>query len=758
MTTLRVVSCSVLLAVALHLSAAEPTVRDVNVRGLQTNGTTTITITGDDLGKAPKLLLPFAAKQTLKAGNTDKKADFEVALKDATPGLHHLRVVTEGGVSLPIVIGVDALPQKPFVAKIESLPVALHGSLTGSTVLEASFTGKAGQKITVEVETQRVGSKLRPIVHLYNAKKVQLAWAWGVAALDGDTRLSATPPADGTYTVTLHDAEYAGQAPGFFRLKIGTFDFVDQVFPQVVTKQTKSVELLGSTSAKVDLAITSGPVIPLEWPKTGTWTGPRPFVELSTRQEFVEPSAPGKALELPAGRVGVSGKLSTPGEEDKFRVAVEPKTKVRFAVFAERIGSPLDAGLVIRNEAGAVLAQVEDSPNTLDPVLDFIVPDKVTAVVVSVVDAQSRGGPNGVYRLTIDPLREEGAGDFRLTTPLQRLNLPAGGRAVVPVFIERRGFARKITISATGLPPGAKLEGTVIPAHADRTLITITTPAAIPAGFISWTGHAGIETHPVYIQGHPLERLQPWLASEFAIAPTDAKVADFSIDWKNLPADAKLTPGGKLSLPVKLTRTDAASPVRLTLLTSQAPQLVNNQPNPARAIRVERPTELAAKVNEGEVPVLVPPELTVDAYQTAVLAELLSPDRQRVLASAVTPVRKLLVALPVAVKLDDTQFDAALDPKTNATVDVSGSVERLNGFAGDVAITLTGLPAGVPVPAAITVKAGDTDFAFKLTIPPTTPISETKIKLSATAIDPKQPNVRVKGRDVEAVLKVIPPK
>ena len=168
--------------------------RPLPCRGLQTNGKTTITVSGDDLGKSPKFFLPFPAKQTLKPGNTEKKAEFEVELKDATPGFHHLRVVTDGGVSLPFVIGVDALAQKPFAAKVESLPVALHGTLTGATVLETSFTGKAGQKLTVEVEAQRVGSKLRPVVHLYNAKKLQLAWAWGTPALGGDTRLDRDAP------------------------------------------------------------------------------------------------------------------------------------------------------------------------------------------------------------------------------------------------------------------------------------------------------------------------------------------------------------------------------------------------------------------------------------------------------------------------------------------------------------------------------------------------------------------------------------
>src|SRR5262245_23477583 len=181
----RFLAVLVFLLAALRLTAAEPTVRDVNVRGLKTNGTTTITVSGDELGKAPKLLLPFAAKQTLKTGNTDKQAVFDVTLESATPGLHHLRVITEGGVSLPVVIGVDAMEQKPFAAKIDALPVALHGTLTGATVLETTFTGKTGQKLIVEVEAERIGSKLKPVVHLYNAKKLQLEWAWGTPALHG---------------------------------------------------------------------------------------------------------------------------------------------------------------------------------------------------------------------------------------------------------------------------------------------------------------------------------------------------------------------------------------------------------------------------------------------------------------------------------------------------------------------------------------------------------------------------------------------
>ena len=74
-------------------------------------------------------------------------------------------------------------------------------------------------------------------------------------------------------------------------------------------------------------------------------------------------------------------------------------------MFAERYGSPLDAALVVRNEQGTELARVEDSPGTLDPILEYTVPATVTAVVVGVVDSQGRGGPGAVYRLVVEPAR-----------------------------------------------------------------------------------------------------------------------------------------------------------------------------------------------------------------------------------------------------------------------------------------------------------------------------------------------------------------
>lgn len=741
------------------LLAVEPAIRNVNLRGIQIGGTTTLVIDGDDFGKTPTLLLGTKAKSTLKPAGTDKQASFDIAVDaDAVPGYCHLRVVTEGGVSLPVVLGVDRMPQKPVAATVDALPVALHGAVAGSTSVETKFTGKAGQKVLVEVEAARIGSKLRPVVHLTNPKKLQLAWAWATPALFGDARLEAILPEEGAYTVSVHDAEYAAPAPGFFRLKIGQWNYVDQVFPPAVSAGASvAIEMFGrpvQPQEKLQAPPKAG-FVPFAFPKSDM-SGPQPFVAVNTQPEYVE--QPGKLQEIPLGACGISGKLSTPYEEDRYRIAVTPGVKVRFEVFAERIGSPIDTALVIRNEKGDQLLRVEDAPGTLDPVLEYVVPEKTTAVIVGVAETSGRGGPQGIYRLTVEPQGSPSAKpDFRLTTPAQRVVLPAGGRSIVPVTVVRRGFLGKIDLAIPGLPPGVRIEGATIPDNADGALVTIerTGDASALAVVNAWTGSGGGESRAVMVKGHPLEHLQPWLATEIAVAPSSLKAADFQVDWEKLPADAGLVPGMKLTLPVKIARTNPKTSVKLTLLTSQTVPLVNNQPDPNKTIRQEKPIELGEKAPTGEVVAIVPVDLPSPVYDIALQAELLASDKKPQ-AVTYTPVRRMAVRLPlVAVLEGPNRIDVIVDPKKGATVPLKGKIERKEGLKGDVALTFTGLPPGATA-GAVTVKADATAFTSNLVLPPNLAAGEVKgIKISASAAaDPSLPGQRIKARDVELTLVV----
>lgn len=745
------------------LSAGDPVVRNVSVRGLTIGGKTTLVVDGDELGPAPRLLLPFAAHQDSKPKSTEKQATFEVTLgQDVIAGYHHLRVVNDAGVSLPVIIGVDRLPQRSFTAAADPLPVALHGTIAGSAAAETKFAGKAGQKLLIEVEAQRLGSKLRPVVHLLGPNGLQLAWAWPSAVHSGDTRLEATLAENGPHTIAIHDLEYAAQAPGFFRVKVGQWDYVDHVFPPALARGQKAVvELTGSALSKSDVATPrEADFLPLAWPGREGGSGPRPFVLVSPHAEALEQgdAASPKGQALTALPIGVSGRLGKPHEEDRYRLPVKSGDRVRLEVFAERLGSPVDVALVVRNEAGAQVARGEDSPGSLDPVLEYAVPDKVTSIVVGVVDAQGRGGPRAVYRLTAESASGSGAGEYRLVSPTSHLSVAPSKFAILPVLVERKGYEGSIALSGEGLPAGLRVEGSTIPAGADGAIAMIHRDrAGADAVITRWTGKADDgATAKLSIKGHPLERLQPWLAQEIALATTSAKPAEFDIAWRDSSATSALVPARKLVLPVKLTRADDKGAVKLTLLTSQVIRLANNQPDPNQTIRLEKAIELGAKANETDVNVLVPAGLTGPVYDLTVQADLLSADKKTVLATAYAPVKRLEVRPLVVVKLEGpARREVALDAKKETAVKLTGEVERLDGLAGDVVLTVTGLPTGTRADNA-TVKAGAKAFAVNVFVPAGAAAGEIKgIKLSATApADPKQPNVRVKSRDVELTLVV----
>jgi hypothetical protein len=762
MTRIRLLLACAAMTVASSqfLWAVEPTIRNVNVRGLTIDGATTLIVDGDDLGEAPKLFLPFPAKLELHPKSTAKQATFTVTLAgDVIPGYYQMRLANEHGVSLPFGIAVDRLPQRPLTAAVEPTPVALHGSVTGGNSVEAKFTGKAGQKIVVDVEAVRLGSKLRPVIHLIGAKRLQIAWAWPSGARGGDCRLEATLPADGEYVVALHDVEYAAAAPTHFRLLIGTLPSVDRVFPPALTQGTsRGIDYFGSGAWHADIvAPASAGILPLPWPKDMAGAGPRPFVVVSPHPELEEIVADtGKGQDLPAGSVGVSGRLSKPYEVDVYRIPTVPGTKLRLEAFAERLGSPIDIALIVRNEKGIQLLRIEDGAGTLDPAAEYVVPENTKQLLIDVVDVQGRGHANAIYRLRIDPQTKSGEEDFRLMTSASRLSLPGGSRGVVPIFVERLGYRGPITLAAK-LPAGYRLDGAQIPAEADGALVTVhrdASPALEPA-LLTWTGRAvsGAE-RTVKIQGLPMESLQPWLANEFAIAPVTAKAPEFQIDWPGLAADALLRPGKKLDLPVKVRHADEKATVRLSLLTSQNPPLINKQPDATRQLKAEKAIELGPKISEGTVTLVVPAALTGMTFDFAILGELLGADKKTVLAAATTPVRRLELRSPLVVKLDGpARREVTLGPKSEP-LPLAGTIERRDDFKGDVLVTLTGLPAGAK--AETTVKAAETAFHLKVALPAKLSAGELSgLTLFATAaIDPQQPAVRVRSRDVPLTLNV----
>ncbi len=818
--------------------ARPPEIRAVNVRGFQIGQPTVVTIDGADLLPAPKLWLNANAVAVAiddKLSNANRLVLTATLPNEIAPGVAQLRLATNDGVSNSVTVALDRLPQLPISETIAALPVSLHGSVPGSGVSKTSFAGKAGEDVLIEVEAKRLGSKLRPVVHLYDAQRTQVAWAMPSRTLAGDCRIATKLPRDGQYTIEIHDLQYAPPGVSFFRLKVGQWQFADLVFPPAVTRgQEVALELLGTSgSGKLPFkAPMDGDVIPTPFANPQASSGSPPSVLLSSITELVEfnvatggspvvsqASSTGEPP-VPTIPVAISGRLDAPGQLDQYRFAVTPGAKLTFEVFAERLGSRIDAALELRNKDGGVLGSNDDGPTSIDPRLEFTVPAGLDTLVVVLRDALEVANEQAIYRLVVTN-SDKPAPELTATVKSDVSNVASGESQVFEVNVSRRGYEGPLQLSLGQLPPGVTATGTEILAGASGTLLTLTGAGDAASQLVTsllLKSPDGTVSARVRTEVPVDDRTPVWLREQFAIAATPKSATPFQVAWADAQPMTQLTLMSKPAIPVKFVRPQGMlGPIRLTLVTSQLEPRVNNQPNLILALRPERVvevpvdppvqaaitaltalnTQLAEAVKQAavaqgdakiaadakvadltakktaaetavreaeakapstsELALVIPSVLPESSCDIVIKAELLNPERNIVLRTAYSAVRRLPVLNPIAVKLSGpTTIEQTLDPKAGAVVKLTGKIERLASFKGDVNLALIGQPGGVAITNAV-VKADQTDFALELRFPANFAAGEVKgIKLIATGPpDPLSGNQPVRT-EVELIVKLVP--
>jgi hypothetical protein len=659
------------LAAAVMTSAATgwaaPLIRNVSLRGLQAGAPTLLVIDGEDLSPNPQLVLPVnIAAQTVKSAQPNR-LELEVTLAaDAAPGLYNLRVASASGISNAVVVGVDSLPQLPIAEAVPALPAALTGSLTGSGLVKVAFDGRTGQDVTVEVESQRLGAKLRPVLHLYDASGRQRAWSMPNRKLAGDARLQAKLPADGRYTIELHDSQYAGQGPGHFRLKIGSFPFADLAFPPVVQRGAKAeVALIGGVPAEAKAVVempTDTDIVPASWPGGIAASGPRAAVRASDVPEIVEaprtPESPPQ--ELPAAPCAVSGKLAAKGERDVYRLKAAAGTRLGVELFSDRYGTLLDGVLEVINDKGGALARADDQQTTADPRQEVTMPADSQWLDFAISDLHARGGEDMLYRLVITPLDAPPAEDFRLIVAPESPNLGPQGTYVLQVLADRKGYSGPIKLAFDKLPGGVRVEGSEIAAGADGALLTLVGEASQAASVIALlrgeatTARGAIQRRAQLAAGEESKSLSPWLLEEIAVATTVAPQFAAKVDWNALADDTKLYHGDNLALPVRLTRSFGdGGPVRISILTSQKTPVNNQgQREDNRALRINQATEVA-----------VDPKVKAAFDALAAAAKALADAQQKLDAAAAAnqPTEELKKVVDAATPVRDAAAKALAD-------------------------------------------------------------------------------------------------
>ena len=627
--SIRFAACipwAALWGVSVSALCAAPVVSDLDVRALQTGTVTTLTFKGTGLLPNPRLLSTAPIRsQKVREGASAAKVSIDVEVdENAVPGLENWWLVTDDGVSARALLAVDALPQKPLAAQAGVLPVALHGSVSGSQVSEVSFTGKKGQLIRCEVEAQRLQSKLRPVLKLYDARNILVAWSAPQHLLRGDCRLEVSLPAEGSYKLSLHDLQYNATAPSHFRLKIGDWDYADSVFPSTVQAGSSAeVHLVGAGKPSTPVRLPSdaeGDAVPVPWINPGKASGPRPLVWLSAVPQVEEQTATPGPQQLPALPVQVNGRISKPGEVDVYALTVEPESEIELEVVADAIGSPIDADLELRDAKGARLMLVDDGTGTPDPKLVYKVPKGVTALQVAVRNVGGSSGAHCVYRLEASVKPGKAPESFNLRLVEDSHTVRAGRSGVFKVELNREGYAGPVDLQTGPLPKGVSVSGTHIAQSATGALLTLKGETAFEPVITAWKGKGGALVKPVRMGTIGASRFQPWLEDDVALIGVPESGVPFAVEWADATTKTPLMLAGKISVPLRVQRPGTHDgSVRFTLMTSQARVLKQGQLDAPRNLREEKAVTLAEdKKLQQLTDALNAARKTLDAAKTAV--------------------------------------------------------------------------------------------------------------------------------------------
>jgi hypothetical protein len=306
-----------------------------------------------------------------------------------------------------------------------------------------------------------------------------------------DARVQVAFPKDGFYYVEIHDARFSTQAQNFYRLKSGSYDVMEDIFPlggrrgeavQVsLSGHTVIADLSSAKSTQVFVGLPDSPSLPL------------PFA-VGEYPEVTQPVA--KALKAP---VTINGRIAKPAEVDKYELDVAPGDELVLEIQARELGTSKLTGLItVYDEKGNRLDSAGDGPlpvdsfavqtssRTLgDPSLRLRVPDGVHRLTITVEDLAQRGGPLFGYRLIAYPAPFS----LKATITTPYVNIPAGGTALATVEVERQGYAGPIHIDAKGLPESVSVAGGDIPAEPSdapnrmtgrrQAVLTLTAPTAM---------------------------------------------------------------------------------------------------------------------------------------------------------------------------------------------------------------------------------------------------------------------------------------
>ena len=363
----------------------KPELARIEPRGIQRGVDTKLKLIGKNLERITSIKFNDArlkSEVVTDPGANPTEAWITISPESTVPrGEYELSVVGSNGQSGAVKIFVDDLPQlveseSKDPIKVSQLPVTVWGQHRESGDKDLyEFKADAGQTIVFDAVARSIGSKADLVLSLSDANGKVLA-ANNRFDKTGDPLIAHTFSESGTYQLLVSELVLGGSADHFYRISIGTFPFVTAVYPTVVNKgETAEITLIGyNLSEKLQTHRIEAPdakelAVKLN-PDVVRWRG-NLRLAVTEKPRILE-SEPNNSFSAATSLFapGVAAGRITPGDsEDWFRFEAKSAQTWIIETSADRIGSPLDTKIEIRDSEGkpvvrTLLQAVRDSAVT----------------------------------------------------------------------------------------------------------------------------------------------------------------------------------------------------------------------------------------------------------------------------------------------------------------------------------------------------------------------------------------------------------
>jgi len=468
---------------ATWLSAADPQLERVTPLALQPGQKSVLQVVGSNLEKPTGLWTSFPAEvEVLPQGG------FQVQVDEQVPSqVGAVRVITQNGVSNLRLVLIDHLPTGDGQDGQLVIGEAIEGHVENESVHSFQLEAEKGTSLTLDVWGRRLGSKLDPVIEVFDADGREIAASDDEPGLRGDCRVWFQVPTSGSYVVRLRDASFSGGLQSFFRLRVGSFRPQDILYPPAIQRGSSATLVPVASSLHASLPIE----IPGEFPGRVQWIDAGDVaaisqVRVTDRQEHAEPMPAERARVIPFSiGDGVSGWFSESAEMDRYSFTVEKPGPVSFHAETRALHSSALVRISIVNEKQEVIAVAEPDEKLQQQLTADLAQAGTYQLVVE--ELLQRSGRRFFYRVTSDEKQPA----FRLSIVGDAFNASDDRLLTVKVTALREGYDGEIALRLVGVEGELLLQDEIIAAGAKETELKIQLPADWSPGTVRQIGIVG---------------------------------------------------------------------------------------------------------------------------------------------------------------------------------------------------------------------------------------------------------------------------